>query len=462
MTEYSEYKKNINSDVQSLIRDLGCQPVLFFGSGISRRYFGAPNWKGLLSLLSDQCPLLDKEFAYYVQSCSSDPQIASQFSKQYREWAWGSGRNKFDPDLFATELPGNIYIKAATSELLQDKCPRSADEIDASHSLEIQALQEIRPHSIITTNFDQLLELIFPDHTPVIGQEALRGLPFAVGELFKIHGCTSEPSSLVLTEEDYAEFETKKKFIAAKLLTLFNEHPLLICGYSASDPNIQALLADIDEALALPGTLIPNIYIVEYDPNAATRNDLPTERLIRIGTTRSVRVKSIIADDLQWVFAAFRSPETLGGLTPKLMRSILARSYDLVRTDIPRKTLKVNFEFLERALDNEAEFSELFGITTLSGPSALSAKYPHTITDMGQTLGGSQWHLAHKAIEKITEATGFNMKKSDNRYHQKLRIGKTEFGKYSDAAMDLIQRVHDEGYCDPEWVEVPEPEQTLL
>lgn len=462
MAEYSEYKKSVHSDVQALIRDLGCQPVLFFGSGISRRYFGAPDWRGLLAQLADQCPLLDKEFAYYVQSCSSDPQIASQFSEQYREWTWGSGRNKFDSELFNNDPPGDIYIKAATCSLLSGICPGSTDQIDSEFSTELQSLREIRPHSIITTNYDELLEKIFPDHTPIIGQEALQGLPFAVGELFKIHGCTSNPDSLVLTAEDYKRFATKKKFIAAKLLTLFNEHPLLICGYSASDPNIQALLADIDEALALPGTLIPNIYIVEYDRDAATRNDLPFERLIRIGETRSVRVKSIIADDLKWVYSAFRSPETLGGLTPKLMRAILARSYELVRTDIPRKTLKVNFEFLERKLDNETEFSELFGITTLSGPSALSAKYPHTITDMGRKLGGSHWHLAHKAIQKITEATGFDMKTTDNKYHQKLRLGKTEFGKYSDDAFDLIRKVHAAGFCDPSWVDVPEPEQTLI
>lgn len=68
-------------------------------------------------------------------------------------------------------------------------------------------------------------------------------------EIFKFHGCVDDIDQIVLTSEDYETFHKKKKFIAARLLSLFNEHPMLIVGYGARDPNVKALLSDIDEAL---------------------------------------------------------------------------------------------------------------------------------------------------------------------------------------------------------------------
>ena len=125
-------------------------------------------------------------------------------------------------------------------------------------------------------------------------------MPFAVGEIFKFHGCVSEPNEIVLTTEDYNTFRKKKKFIAARMLSLFNAHPLFICGYITNDPNICAILSDTDEALGLPGSLIENIYFLEYDKDANSKEHLPTDKLIQIEENRSVRVKLIVASDFDW------------------------------------------------------------------------------------------------------------------------------------------------------------------
>ena len=65
--------------------------------------------------------------------------------------------------------------------------------------------------------------------------------------------------------EDYDQFNKKKKYLTAKLLTYFAEHPLFFFGYSCTDPNIINILSDIDEILAPEGELIPNIYLVVFD-----------------------------------------------------------------------------------------------------------------------------------------------------------------------------------------------------
>jgi len=62
-----------------------------------------------------------------------------------------------------------------------------------------------------------------------------------IGEIFKIHGCITDPAGIVLTDDDYEDWNNKKKYLSAKLLTYFLEHPVLIIGYSAQDPNVLSI-----------------------------------------------------------------------------------------------------------------------------------------------------------------------------------------------------------------------------
>ncbi|CTQ32068.1 hypothetical protein JAN5088_00829 [Jannaschia rubra] len=314
-------------------------------------------------------------------------------------------------------------------------------------------MQAIKPHAVLTTNYDTLLESIFSDHAVVIGQSALKGMPFAVGEIFKFHGCVNDIEQIILTSEDYETFYKKKKFIAARLLSLFNEHPMLIVGYGANDPNVQAILSDIDEALALPGSLIENIYFVEYDAEAEAKTSLPIEKLIQIEDNRSVRVKLVVTSDLEWVFKAFKSPDNLNSIPPSIMRAILARSYELVRSDIPRTKLDVDFDFLERKLENQDEFAQLFGITTVNDASTISAKFPYSITELGKKLGGNSWHLADKLMKMIKADTGVDIKESDSRFQHMVKVNNSKFHKYSDDAFDLLKKVQAAGHCETEWLE---------
>ncbi|WP_300389809.1 SIR2 family protein, partial [Henriciella sp.] len=277
-----------------------------------------------------------------------------------------------------------------------------------------------------------------------------------VSRTLQIHGRKSRGW---VTSDDYATFQHKKKFIAARLLSLFNEHPLLICGYSAQDPNVASILADIDEALGLPGSLIENIYFVQYNPDAANQKNLPTETLIQIEEHRSVRVKTIVTSDFGWVFRAFRSPENLNAVPAKTLRAILSRSYDLVRSDIPRKTLQVDFDLLERKLENADEFADLFGITTIDSAAFETATYKYSLTEVGKKLGGNGWHEAHKYIQQIAEDTGRDIKSTDNKYHKQTRINKTLFRKYSEAAIELLSKVKTAGECDPDWLDLPDDEE---
>ncbi len=47
--DYKQYQDEVTQDILNVLGQAGCQPILFIGSGFSKRYAGAPNWEELLS-----------------------------------------------------------------------------------------------------------------------------------------------------------------------------------------------------------------------------------------------------------------------------------------------------------------------------------------------------------------------------------------------------------------------------
>ncbi len=445
---YENYRQEITEDIASCIDNMGCQPILFIGSGLSLRYFNAPNWEQLLGIMAKRCPLIKREFAYYKQRTPNLIDIGEAFAECYQEWAWDAGRAEFDASLFDGSQPPDIYFKSKVCEVLTKICPSSLDQInDVDLKAELILLQMIKPHSLITTNYDNFLQVLFPDYEPIIGQKVLRSSQASIGEIFKIHGCVSEPEGIVITRKDYDQFISNKKYLSAKLLTYFAEHPLLFIGYKAEDPNIVNILSDIDKILSEEHDLIPNIYILEWDSSLSPQDNPPRERLIPISESRSVRVKSIRANSFAWVFDAFGRNNTLDMPNPKILRSILARTYDLVRYDIPRKTIDVDYQLLEHALESDDAFAKVFGITTSSNATSINANHPFTISDLvphlGYQKGTGKWHHVEKLIQKVIKDKGINIKSSDNVYHVAISTGQSKVHKYSYEALRLLELVRD-------------------
>lgn len=230
-----------------------------------------------------------------------------------------------------------MYLKWSTAKIFDNLTPSSLKQLPAVYTDEIKALQAISPHAIITTNYDTMLELIFPEYTPITGEKVLRSEATSVGEIFKIHGCSTDYRSIVINRDDYSNFQKKKKYLSAKLLTCFAEHPLVFIGYGANDSNIKAILSDIDELLCPDDNdVVSNIYFLDWDSKVKTHSSFPREKIIQLDEDKKIRVKYIIADSFEWVFKAFGVTNAIERVHPKLLRALLARTYELIRTDIPK------------------------------------------------------------------------------------------------------------------------------
>ncbi|MFZ6648145.1 SIR2 family protein [Undibacterium sp. TJN25] len=441
---YAQYQAEITADIENVLSLAGCQPILFIGSGFSKRYSHAPNWDQLLDALAKQCPLIDKDYGYYKQKDPDPIDIGSVFATYYQEWAWGKGKPNFPPEYFNGNTPTNAFIKYAATQLLNNLGPVKGSYGSPQLDAEIAALKAIDPHAIITTNYDQLLEPLFPEYEKIIGQKILQRAYLSIGEIFKIHGCISDASSLVLTREDYNEFENDKKYLSAKLLTYFAEHPLLFVGYSAQDPNIKNVLYDISRMFRPSLALSPNIYILEWDDTLTPDSMPPRERVLLVGDEVEVRIKSISAKSFEWVFKAFGSHGNLEKVNLKALRSLMARTVNLVRRDIPSRNVEVNYQTLEHAIESSETFGNLLGVTLLDSPSNMNANYPYTPTMLADKLGLRGFNDVNKLIAVITEHAGVDIRSFDNTYHCKLKTGRGENSftrKYSDAAITLLTKV---------------------
>lgn len=439
---YAQYMIDTAADVAEIIKKKSCQPILFIGSGFAKRYCNAPNWENLLVELQAECPDVKHEFAYYAQSGKTMPEIGSIFAAAYKEWAWGNGKKKFPAEYFSQKFNSEIFIKYAIAEKFKKIGPDLNDSFGSAElDSEITALKEINPHAVITTNYDTLLEPIFSEYSPVIGQQVIRHAYMSIGEIFKIHGCVTDPSTITFTDDDYKRFLEDKKYLSAKLFTYFVEHPMIFIGYSASDQNIRNILQEIDHMLPESAGLIDNIYILEWQEKIDEKNYPSREKIIDIGDGRSIRIKSIAATEFGWVFKAFKSEAALEKVNIKLLRSVSHRIFNLVRKDAAKNTVEINFQMLAHALENPGELANVYGIAALNNPALLNVTHPFLPSGAAKQFGVDfSWQKFNQIIEQLFKATGFNMRASDNKFHAHIH----PIRRYSQEGIDLLLRFRDD------------------
>lgn len=252
-------------------------PILFVGSGLTRRYKEAPTWEDLLLKIAeyiDAVPAFQKIKSQVMQ----DPE-----NKTKQRWEINA--------LIASKLEilfnDHFYeknLETHEEEWIQDnrnpfrECIafiiKKYDYIDNEKlSYERQLLKNLDEKIIatITTNYDCMLEEVFnyTKDSTFIGQPELFS-PRANGlsEIYKLHGCVSQPDKIIISHLDYKRFEETAKLFTAKLMTLMSENPVIFLGYSIEDPNVQSVLRDLVSCLdrSQIDSLNKHFYVIEFDP----------------------------------------------------------------------------------------------------------------------------------------------------------------------------------------------------
>ena len=248
--------ERIKDVITRAVQDASRYPFLFIGSGLSRRYTGAPGWEGLLSEVCDE--VLESPYAYAgyksrakiaVQNNEAEselPLVATLMENDVNQALFTSDTFSDFRNLHAGELTGEasplkIYVADKIASYVMNVSGEAEKLADAGKE---------KIAGIITTNYDQMCEMLFPEFAAYVGESDLLFSDQTYSqEIYKIHGSVTRPGSIILTSADYAEFAQKRKYLSAKLLTLFVEYPVIFLGYSIQDENIRSILGDICECL---------------------------------------------------------------------------------------------------------------------------------------------------------------------------------------------------------------------
>lgn len=361
--------------IDDLINKFNTTPFLFIGSGITRRYLKLPDWKGLLEHFSKI--VSDDDFSYNFYENKAKvmehpsgimPKIAELIQQDFdTKWFSNPSIRSLDSELLCSVKNGVSPFKAELAMFI-----KKHSSIDKNYIEEIEKLSEISAKSIsgvITTNYDSFLEDHFQGYVKYIGQkELIFSAIQGIAEIYKIHGSIEKPDSIIINEHDYLEFQKNSSYLAAKLMTIFMEYPIIFLGYSISDSNILNIIKSIVNCLdERQVKLLENRFIfVEYDPKMVGLEITPYTIMIdgKPLTMSKIRLKNFIP-----LYSALENKKVK--LPVKILRRFKQELYTYTLTNTPTANLRVASIDDNRVNDEElviaiGRVSEL-GLKGLSG-----------------------------------------------------------------------------------------------
>lgn len=250
-------------NIQDVVARFNTIPILFAGSGITRRYYDLPDWKGLLTEFTSRVNA--DRFAYRAYESKAHqlgytqgimPKIATLIQQDF-DSKWYSTPEMRTNDSFVLNAVGSgcSPFKAEIAWYLKGKSipqPAFKDEIQKLKNISKKNLA-----GVITTNYDTFFEKLFDDYTPYIGQNQERFVfvdykPGASGYSISTSTLAFGEQMLSMTRLTLSDFSilydalaAKKASVPVKLLRRFKEE---IYTYAVtSKPGPLLMVADLDD-----------------------------------------------------------------------------------------------------------------------------------------------------------------------------------------------------------------------
>lgn len=207
--------------------------VPFMGAGVSVSA-GAPSWTGLLAQIAGELGMTTEQVAT-LQKRSPLDQAA------YLRSLWDASHAEGE------EQEGEVGFNARVAEMVDR--PR--------YGLAPLLIAGIGSEQAITLNYDRLYEKAVEDSTDSPAGEALRIIggseKLARAEsprwLLKLHGSVDDPSTIVLTRDDYLGFNSSRQALSALVKATLITHHLLFIGFGLADDHFHEILHDVTRAL---------------------------------------------------------------------------------------------------------------------------------------------------------------------------------------------------------------------
>lgn len=363
----------MNNYLKPLLSKADSMPFLFLGSGFSRRYLNTPTWEDLLKYVASL--VYSDEFGFVQKQREASKKFDKQ--KQYNQYmtclcdlisddldkSWYTKndfkehREKYKDMVINLGTPP---IKIEIAEYLlsfQEPLQEMAKEIDS--------LKAITPSSIggiITTNYDCLQENIFDYEIYSSQDELLFHTKYDLGEIYKIHGSVTDPNTILINTKDYEMIAQKHKYIAAKLLTIFVEHPIFFIGYSIGDEDIRSILNDIQLSLndSQLREIEDRLFYITWDKDI--HNFEASTISLSFENGRTITIKEIKLSDYSILYQTLG--ENKAKYPIKLLRHVKEDMYNLVLTNDPKNRMMLSLpdrELTTEELEN-VEFVYGFGI----------------------------------------------------------------------------------------------------
>ncbi|ETT45690.1 hypothetical protein C162_20191 [Paenibacillus sp. FSL R7-269] len=243
-------------------------PIMFIGSGISRRYLeGFPGWGDLLEYFWNQLGQ-DREFYAYLNELresidAENPGMDEDDLNYYTNIHSGSEIERLFNELF---YKGRIEIDSFTQkqayQMKLSPFKKAVSDFFSRYSVKDDRLKEVetfqkalnKAQVILTTNYDCFIEDSFQKINgngikKFIGQKGFFEQTFDWAELYKLHGCCQEPDTITISSSDYERFEKNSILISAKIISMLIHSPIIFLGYSLTDMNIRKIIKDFSSSL---------------------------------------------------------------------------------------------------------------------------------------------------------------------------------------------------------------------
>ncbi|MCX6582311.1 MAG: SUMF1/EgtB/PvdO family nonheme iron enzyme [Candidatus Aminicenantes bacterium] len=231
---------NIRQAVPLLVERLRQQKViLFVGAGLSQGS-GLPGWK---KLFEPFCKKLD---------CPDEENF---------------------PAVATTLIQERIHNRKEIIEHIVKQIGAVTLELNPNHDL----IKRLPFKIIITTNYDNLLEDLYgPSRlTRIYSDENMAYFDphSAKKQLIYLHGDINHPDHMVVSSIDYQNFADTRPIMVERLKTLLQDYTFLFIGYSAGDPNLQAVF---DHFRITYKENANRHFIVMADPGKVKQTELST------------------------------------------------------------------------------------------------------------------------------------------------------------------------------------------